>query len=140
MQESKSCALPLGDTPIYGPESWNRTNDVPQPSRNRTGWAITPLYHFSLSPYIQGTTIVALPLSYSPKGGKIGFEPTVHKMCDCCVCLYLSHIYIISYFFIKIKLYLWLDTSKRLFCLFFRQVRKPISPTAPHWAVSDSNR
>ena len=55
-KESKSFVLPLHHASIYGPESWNRTNDV---TTTEIGiepiWAITPLYHFSLSPYQQGT-------------------------------------------------------------------------------------
>jgi hypothetical protein len=29
------------------------------------------------------------PLSYIPKGEIIGVEPTIHSLCNCCVCLYL---------------------------------------------------
>ena len=104
MQQSKCCVLPLDDTPIFKPESWNRTNNVPQPSRNWTGWAITPLYHFSLSPYMQDSFFfVALPTRRFSKIRKMGLEPMIHKMWVCCMSLSLSYIYIISYFFEKIK-------------------------------------
>lgn len=33
----------------------------------------------------------------------MGLEPITHKNVICCVCLSLSYIYIIQYFFIKIK-------------------------------------
>lgn len=77
-------------TPQYGPESWNRTNNVPQPSRNRTGWAITPLYHFSLSPYMQGTLTIALPIVRFSKflAGKMGLEPITHR-CVFAVCAFI---------------------------------------------------
>ena len=46
----------LNYTHIYLAEGWNRTNNV---TTTEIGiepiWAITPLYHFSLSPYMQGT-------------------------------------------------------------------------------------
>ena len=51
---------------------------------------------------------VALPLSNIPEMVEtVGIEPTIHSCVLCCLCLYLSYIYIISYFFIKIKLYLF---------------------------------
>ena len=51
------------------------------------------LSHSTILVYLRiykALNLLLYPLSYSPKmAGKIGLEPTVHKMCDCCVCLYL---------------------------------------------------
>ena len=47
---------------------------------------------------------VALPAKQYPEMVEIvGIEPTIHSCVICCLCLYLSYIYIISYFFEKIN-------------------------------------
>ena len=64
----------------------------PQQLRNRTAWAITPLYHFSLLWHItRHRKSVELPIvRFAKMVGKMGLEPITHSMCNCCLCLYLS--------------------------------------------------
>ena len=69
----------------------------PQQLRNRTAWAITPLYHFSLLWHItRHRKSVELPIvRFAKMVGKMGLEPITHSMCNCCLCLCFSDIKIL---------------------------------------------
>ena len=64
-------------------------------------------YRLAIPQYLQDTIFVASPIKLFSKflAGKTGLEPAIHKSVICCMCLSLSYINIISYFFKKIKFF-----------------------------------
>ena len=46
-------------------------------------------YRLATPQYKQGTFSCCLTIKLSALAGGVGLEPTIHKLCNCCMCLYL---------------------------------------------------